>query len=82
MFVQEQKVLSLSLLFYYFSHFILYCQHIVSHVDVYYMNWLMNNDNAVAINALITDTFEMCFQQYLKPVALTVLYTVLTVIFL
>lgn len=80
MFVQEQKVLSLSLLFYYFSHFLFYCQHIVSHVDVYYMNWLTNNDNAVAINVLITDTFEMYFQQYL-PVALTVLYTVLTVIF-
>lgn len=44
------------------------------------MNWLMNNDNAAAINVLITDTFEMYFQQYL-PVALTVLYTVLTVIF-
>lgn len=43
------------------------------------MNWLMNNDNVVAINVLITDTFEMYFRQYL-PVALTVLYTVLTVI--
>lgn len=40
----------------------------------------MNNDDAAAINDLITDTFEIYFQQYL-PVAFTVLYTVLTVIF-